>query len=212
MPFWEAVFPGQIDELRAWNIVRTQAEIQASMYTHLTGTEPGLMHYYQMHTEVGENFIFDNAANTSHFLVNMNPATAWDNSPFSFSDPATVTLNILPATTGPDLTIPTLIASPDNVCQGEYFALIFAVANQGDTDAGAHHSLIYDDSDPAGFTHQTFSASIPGILAGQTRYFSLSVNSFFTGTRYLKVFTDGNNVISEASSSMGAPSLPLSPT
>jgi hypothetical protein len=38
---------GQIDEVRIWNITRTDAEIQASMCHKLTGTETGLTHYYR---------------------------------------------------------------------------------------------------------------------------------------------------------------------
>ncbi|MBM3238025.1 T9SS type A sorting domain-containing protein [Candidatus Poribacteria bacterium] len=37
---------GLIDEIRIWNIVRTQAEIQASMNTTLRGDEPGLVGYW----------------------------------------------------------------------------------------------------------------------------------------------------------------------
>jgi len=37
---------GMIDEVRIWNVVRTQAEIKASMSCKLTGDEPGLLAYY----------------------------------------------------------------------------------------------------------------------------------------------------------------------
>ncbi len=39
-------FNGGIDDVRLWNIVRTQAQIQASMNTELAGTETGLAAYY----------------------------------------------------------------------------------------------------------------------------------------------------------------------
>lgn len=38
---------GTMDEIRIWNIVRTQAEIQASMGTTLTGSESGLVGYWR---------------------------------------------------------------------------------------------------------------------------------------------------------------------
>jgi Concanavalin A-like lectin/glucanases superfamily len=38
---------GSIDEARIWNVVRTQAEIQASMSIELAGTETGLVSYYR---------------------------------------------------------------------------------------------------------------------------------------------------------------------
>jgi hypothetical protein len=35
--------PGLVDEMRAWNFARTQADIQATMHKRLTGAEPGLV-------------------------------------------------------------------------------------------------------------------------------------------------------------------------
>ncbi len=40
-------FDGEIDEVRIWNITRTDAEIQAGMCHKLTGSETGLTHYYR---------------------------------------------------------------------------------------------------------------------------------------------------------------------
>lgn len=47
-----AHFPGFMDELRLWNVARTQSEIQAALNATLLGTEPGLIAYYKM-DEVG---------------------------------------------------------------------------------------------------------------------------------------------------------------
>lgn len=47
-----AHFPGFIDELRLWNVARTQSEIQATLNVTLLGNEPGLTAYYKM-DEVG---------------------------------------------------------------------------------------------------------------------------------------------------------------
>jgi hypothetical protein len=40
------VINGQLDEIRVWNVARTQAEIQAAMNACLTGSEPGLVIFY----------------------------------------------------------------------------------------------------------------------------------------------------------------------
>ena len=40
-------FMGQLDEIRIWNVVRTQAELQSTMHQLLTGTEPGLVGYWR---------------------------------------------------------------------------------------------------------------------------------------------------------------------
>ena len=39
-------FHGQIDELRIWNVARTEEDIQATMKTTLTGDETGLIGYW----------------------------------------------------------------------------------------------------------------------------------------------------------------------
>jgi hypothetical protein len=41
-----SAFEGEIDELRVWNIARTQEEIRASMHTTLTGDDGGLIGYW----------------------------------------------------------------------------------------------------------------------------------------------------------------------
>ncbi len=41
---------GKIDEVRIWNVARTQEEIQSTMYTELRGDEPGLAAYYRFNT------------------------------------------------------------------------------------------------------------------------------------------------------------------
>ena len=39
---------GEIDELRVWNDVRTEAEINDNMFKELDGDETGLVAYYKM--------------------------------------------------------------------------------------------------------------------------------------------------------------------
>jgi hypothetical protein len=46
-------FVGQIDEVRAWNVVRTGAEILQTMNKTLTGGEPGLVAYWRLDEGMG---------------------------------------------------------------------------------------------------------------------------------------------------------------
>ena len=45
-------FIGQIDEVRIWNIARTEKEIAATMHTSLSGNQPGLVGYWQFEERV----------------------------------------------------------------------------------------------------------------------------------------------------------------
>ena len=44
---------GKMDELRIWNVVRTQAEIKANMHTELSGNESNLVAYYNFNNGSG---------------------------------------------------------------------------------------------------------------------------------------------------------------
>lgn len=59
--FWPGVggFPGDIDEVRIWNAVRTPAEIARWMTLPLTGEEPGLIGYWKFDEGAGQ-IVLDN--------------------------------------------------------------------------------------------------------------------------------------------------------
>jgi len=71
-------FPGVIDEVRVWNIARTQEDIQSSMHRVLTGNEPGLVGYWRFDEEPGAQTAVDLSPSCNHgTLTNMDPATDW---------------------------------------------------------------------------------------------------------------------------------------
>ena len=55
-------YKGEIDEVRIWNTVRTQAEISNNMNKELTGTESGLVAYYKFDEAIGSTMIHDATA------------------------------------------------------------------------------------------------------------------------------------------------------
>ncbi|MFN8344324.1 MAG: choice-of-anchor D domain-containing protein [Spirosomataceae bacterium] len=60
---------GTLDELRIWNVQRTQAQLQANMFNELAGNEPGLVSYYNFNQgSTGGN----NASVTTLFDVQTN--------------------------------------------------------------------------------------------------------------------------------------------
>ena len=60
-----ASFAGQIDEVRIWNIARTEDQIRADMNKQLNGDEPGLVGYYKFDAET-ENVITDSSPNRNN--------------------------------------------------------------------------------------------------------------------------------------------------
>ncbi|EDN70577.1 conserved hypothetical protein [Beggiatoa sp. PS] len=69
-------FLGQIDEVRVWNTVRTQEQIQANMNTTLQGNEAGLVAYYPLDKGIGTHIIDQTNHNNDGTFVN---APTWVN-------------------------------------------------------------------------------------------------------------------------------------
>ena len=65
---------GKIDEVRVWNYVRTQAQIQADMHGELVGNEAGLVAYYKM-TDGSGIAVTDNTAASSFDATIVNGAS-----------------------------------------------------------------------------------------------------------------------------------------
>lgn len=56
---------GSFDEIRVWNVVRTESEISEFMFTPLVGDEPGLAAYYNF-DECGAQVVLDRTSGARH--------------------------------------------------------------------------------------------------------------------------------------------------
>ncbi len=65
-------FGGTIDEIRLWNRVRSQKELQASLHQRLTGLETGLAGYWRF-DEAGGNTVYDQTINSVNGQLNGSP-------------------------------------------------------------------------------------------------------------------------------------------
>ena len=63
-------FEGEIDEVRVWNTTRTQAEIQTNLSQKLTGTEQGLVGYWNFEESTGDKVNDLTANNNQGTLTN----------------------------------------------------------------------------------------------------------------------------------------------
>ena len=72
-------FLGQMDEVRIWNIARTQAQIQSAMYSTLVGTETGLTGYWPMNEGSGTTVSDKCSAGNNGALLNfsLTAASGW---------------------------------------------------------------------------------------------------------------------------------------
>lgn len=61
----QSSFIGQIDEVRIWNIARTENEIRSDMNIQLKGDEPGLVAYWKFEGETDE-VVHDTSPNKNH--------------------------------------------------------------------------------------------------------------------------------------------------
>ncbi|WP_370088103.1 LamG-like jellyroll fold domain-containing protein [Ekhidna sp.] len=85
---------GHIDEVRIWNVVRGEAEIQGSRDFYLNGNEPGLAAYYQMNDGTGSTIAVDfSSGSNDGTLINMDENTDWVSGP-PLSDPPAPNPNI----------------------------------------------------------------------------------------------------------------------
>lgn len=71
-------FIGSIDEVRIWSVSKTQGELQTDMNTCLTGSETGLMAYYQFENGTGSSILTDLTSNGHNgTLQNMDTNAVW---------------------------------------------------------------------------------------------------------------------------------------
>jgi len=71
-------YQGLVDEVRIWNIARSQSDIQADMNRQLTGNEPGLVGYWKLDEGSG-NTVYDSTSNNSNGSIS---GAQWVVAPF----------------------------------------------------------------------------------------------------------------------------------
>jgi hypothetical protein len=81
----EGFFDGKIDEVRIWEVARTQTEIQGYMNQSLTGEEDGLIGYWRF-DEGTATTVNDASINSNNGTI--SSAALWDinDSPIDFRE------------------------------------------------------------------------------------------------------------------------------
>lgn len=83
----ESYFDGIIDDVRIWNVARTQQQIQDNMNKELAGNEPGLVGYWKFNEGTG-TAAYDSTANGNNGTIN---GATWTDGlvPSSYKTPGT---------------------------------------------------------------------------------------------------------------------------
>ncbi|MFH0895707.1 MAG: LamG-like jellyroll fold domain-containing protein [Bacteroidota bacterium] len=77
-PTWTGrYFDGTVDEVRIWNVARTQSEIQTNFIAELTLPQTGLVAYYKMNENTGTSVGDATGNGNTGTMLNMDPATDW---------------------------------------------------------------------------------------------------------------------------------------
>ncbi len=66
----DSYFPGSMDEMRLWNVARTQSQIQANMNNEISASTSGLLHYYKFNSGSGTALIDEVSGGSSLTLSN----------------------------------------------------------------------------------------------------------------------------------------------
>ncbi|MDX2361600.1 MAG: FG-GAP-like repeat-containing protein [Crocinitomicaceae bacterium] len=136
-------FNGRMDDIRFWNTARSQSQIQDNMHECLSGTEPGLVAYYDFEDGTGSSTLTDKTGNGYNgALSNMDPATDWvygiDNCAFcDLEMTQTVTVTVLPALTGNDNT--TICATGSVVINGTTYNAANSTGTEVFTNVGPNN-------------------------------------------------------------------------
>lgn len=135
-----AYYYGSLDEVRAWNVVKTETEIQASMNNPLLGNEANLLAYYDFEDGTGTTLTDRSSNSNDGTLLNMNNSNWVTGQIGSFSN-----------STPTDITL-----SSSNIDDDQVSGSIVGSFSSTDVDTGDNHTYTLvsgsGDTDNASFS------------------------------------------------------------
>jgi len=154
------LFPGQIDELRIWNDVRTMTEIRDNMTATLNGDEAGLVAYYRFDQQ-SDNHLYDfSPAGNDGYLVNMTDGdwvtAGWCVGCGQVTTAAVTGISSTAATSGGDVTRE---GSSSVTARG----VVWDTSSDPTVDA-------YEGKTSDGSGTGSFTSSLTGLTSGETYY------------------------------------------
>jgi len=165
-------YAGTVDEIRIWNKVRTSAEIKSSMCTELTGTESGLVAYYQFNQGVA------NGENTTINTLNDKTSNHFDGTLHNFGLNATATSNWVNG-----FVIPKVPGTPTAVSAEAGNKQVIVNFTAPSSDGGSPINDYTVTYNPGGIkvTGRTSPVVISGLTPGQSYTFTVTANNNMGG-------------------------------
>lgn len=117
-PWGSDEFGGTMDEVRFWSGVRTQTDIQDNMNECLSGTESGLLAYYQFEDGPGSTVVSDATPNMANgnLSVNIDENVAWQEGVINCSSVCSLVMSQTPTVT----VVPALVGTnTSTICNNE---------------------------------------------------------------------------------------------
>lgn len=154
---------GCVDEVRIWNVARTQAEIQADMHREISGTEPGLVGYWRFNEGSG-NTAFDQTPNGNDGSLHGGVAWVVSSAPITSWLSVTPTSGTVEAGSSSDITVN---FDATGLSGGDYSADIVITSNDPDEQevtvpVHMHVTGVTDNVPPEIIDHSTASTAVTG--------------------------------------------------
>ncbi|MCD4819105.1 MAG: hypothetical protein K8S23_10480, partial [Candidatus Cloacimonetes bacterium] len=151
-------YEGEMDEVRFWNVARTQTEINDNMNLTLSGSETGLVSYWQLNESTGT---------TASDAVGINDGTLFNMTDDDWvTSTAPVGFPTLTTTIASSITQNSAESGGNAIWEGES-----AVTARGVCWSTSANPTTADDNTTNGSGTGVFSSNITGLDAGTTYYY-----------------------------------------
>jgi hypothetical protein len=184
-----------MDEVRIWSIARSASDIQDGMHHVFTGSEPGLLAYYQFDQNSGSNLPDCTTNGNNGSLVN---GPVWTNSTFPCANLIADTNNLRGAWIAQTNSLAASILSISNaVVTGTDFRVF-------GHDGGPLTNTTTDK--PAGFAwrlNRAWQVEGTGALTGDLVFNCTSITNLIQHTTNLRLLVDNDGTFANASAATG---------
>jgi hypothetical protein len=158
---------GELDEVRIWNVARTENQINGNLYNTLNGNEAGLLAYYKFDQSGNSTILPDRTVNNLNGTV--NNGAAGNVSPTWVTSQALTQIIPTLTVTSPNGGENWIAGSTQTISWfAENIASTDLIEIRLSTDGGANYSIINDDTFGT-YPDNSFTWTVPSLATNQAR-------------------------------------------